>query len=273
MRKWIDILTESGDQKVRLIDLYTPSELRDESERLAHSVSVMEWDIWLPVRTMSAEEARGIKTRAGNSVLSAYEKEATKQQKKIVAEKIKDFDDSRIIVLELDEIIDGNHHLIAAIKLDKPVRYIDLADLEGLMEDASVSRFPKPFMIVTYDDDYDEGNQARVFKNPVAGLLRKIIGQYDCRALIDTVTGDLYAWPELDCFHDDVAEAVQLNDYERLMLCNPDSLHHEARVSVKGETVEPVPFTDEKTLALLQRNRGLKGLFGENFAVDTYDWR
>lgn len=144
--------------------------------------------------------------------------------------------------------------------------WIDL--LENLA--SPLSRFPKPHMLVSYDDEVED--PARIFKNPNAGLLRKIIGDFDCRALIDNESGDLYAWPELDCYHDDVRKALNIGRITRLMLNNPEKLDSHPCVSVKGFDPEPEPFTDQTVLAVLHNNRGLRALFGENFEVDTYDW-
>jgi hypothetical protein len=140
MRKWINLLLETnqGGRKVLLTDLYTVGELRDEGEKIAHETSPIDWEIPLTVHVMSPEQSREVEAYHGVTVFVAYEKDATKAQKRIVAQKIKDFDEQRIIVLSANEIVDGNHHLIAAIISNKPVQYIDLSELDELTE----SSFP-----------------------------------------------------------------------------------------------------------------------------------
>jgi len=139
---------------------------------------------------------------------------------------------------------------------------------EIIGESIDPSRWPKPFAVITYDEDDD---LAHVYRNPPAGLLRRIIGAHDCRALLDD-TGALYAWPELNCYHNDVSEGLGIRNVASLMLCSPESLHDYARVSVKGEGPDPEPFTEEPVLSALHKNRGLRELFGDDFPVDTFDW-
>lgn len=274
MRQWINLVTENVGNQIRLIDIYSPSELSDESEVIAHEVSPMEWDQPLTVKTMTPDEAKRVESRhPGLSLIDSYTKDASKKQKKIVADKIAKYDEERIVVLSGDTIIDGNHHVIAGILGGKPILYVDLAEWEdGLTESESIERLPKPYAVVEYDDGA-EMQAANVYKNPNAGLLKKLIGPYDCRALIDESTGDLYVWSRLDCFHDDVMKALNIVRSERLMLCNPDGNHAYAKVSVKGLSREddPQPAEPEIT-ALLHRNRGLRNLFGADFEVDSYDW-
>ena len=53
-----------------------------------------------------------------------------------VKEKMRDFEEDRIIVLEGDRVLDGNHHLVAALQLGRPVLCIDLEeDLEPEPDD------------------------------------------------------------------------------------------------------------------------------------------
>lgn len=128
---------------------------------------------------------------------------------------------------------------------------------------------PKPYRLVHFDEDDDFAN---VYRNPIAGLLKKIIGDHDCRAFIDIASGDLYAWPENNCYHDDVRKALNLGRIVRLMLISPDCPREGARVAVKGFNSEPEAFTDSAVLSVLHSNRGLRNLYGEQFPVETYDW-
>jgi hypothetical protein len=132
----------------------------------------------------------------------------------------------------------------------------------------NITHWPKPYAVVTFDEDSD---LAHVFRNPPAELLKRIIGRFDCRALLDH-NGILYAWPELNCYHDDVSNNLDIGYTISLMLTNPASPHDHAKVCVKGVNSAPEPLSDEDILKLLHTNRGLVSLYGENFAVDSYDW-
>lgn len=128
MREFMQIV-ESAAATVRLSDLYSNSELRDESERIGQiGLGWDDCDTPLPVKEMSAEEAKRVLAAPGETVFDVY-RHATKDQKRLVAGKVKSFENDRIIVLEGEYLIDGFHHLIAAIKANMPIRYIDLGDL------------------------------------------------------------------------------------------------------------------------------------------------
>ncbi|RYF09433.1 MAG: hypothetical protein EOO77_23835 [Oxalobacteraceae bacterium] len=113
-----------------ITDLYDSDELMDESEALAHACSPMNWDDPLTVETMTAEEAKErVMARRGElSLWDAYQRDASKAQKAIVAKKAKAYDRERIVVLDGIDIIDGNHHVIAAILTNNPVLYVDLTE-------------------------------------------------------------------------------------------------------------------------------------------------
>lgn len=131
MRKWISLFEgHLVGASVKLTDLYTSAELSDESERLAHVAPPIIWDEPLAIHEMTAEEAKSVVTAAGTTVWDAYQAEATKAQERIVRNKIKSYDFDRIIVLDDGEIIDGNHHLIAAIISENPVHYVDISKID-----------------------------------------------------------------------------------------------------------------------------------------------
>ncbi len=102
-------------------------------------------------------------------------------------------------------------------------------------------------------------------------LMKKIIGDFDCRAILDD-KGDLYIWPELNCYHNDVRKGLNVGRLASLMLTNPDKDYGHAKVGVKGFDSEPTSYSDEKVLRILHSNRGLIELYGEDFDVDTFDW-
>lgn len=43
-------------------------------------------------------------------------------------QKSKNFDNDRIIVVMNKTVLDGNHHLIAGILTNKPIKYIDVGE-------------------------------------------------------------------------------------------------------------------------------------------------
>ena len=62
--------------------------------------------------------------------MKSYKLFASKEQRDIVKHKRKYFDNDRVIVVKGNIILDGNHHTVAAILSDKPIKYIDLNDIE-----------------------------------------------------------------------------------------------------------------------------------------------
>lgn len=136
MRKFIDtikqaLLNESyaAGQSILITDLYDTHELTDESEALGHVAPPIYWDDPLTIKSMSAEQAKATVMARGDLTLwDAYERDASKKQKAIVARKAKSYDTNRVVVLDGTEIIDGNHHVIAAILTGNPILYVDLTD-------------------------------------------------------------------------------------------------------------------------------------------------
>lgn len=119
------ILKESNT--IKLSDIYEEDELYDESEVLYQWISPEDHDHDFTIHTMQPEELLKLQTAFGeDTVYDAYNTHASREQKKIVQDKIKNFDNNRIVVIANKTLIDGNHHVIAAIKLNKPARYIDI---------------------------------------------------------------------------------------------------------------------------------------------------
>jgi hypothetical protein len=131
-------LMESVAVTKRLADLFTPDELWDETEvigRLAMEYGVSFWKkacaFPLPVKEAAPDHAANHWTNLGRPIKTAF-RNATKQQRQLVAAKAAKFQSDRIVVLDGNQIIDGNHHIVAAIKAGQPIKYIDLADLPEL---------------------------------------------------------------------------------------------------------------------------------------------
>jgi hypothetical protein len=116
-------------QSILITDLYDVHELTDESERIGHCAPPICWDEPLIVKTMSAPEAKiMVKTLADSTLWDAYNKDASRKQKSIVAKKVKSFDPTRVVVLDNNIIVDGNHQVIAAIMCNEPILYVDLGE-------------------------------------------------------------------------------------------------------------------------------------------------
>lgn len=136
MRNFIEIVQNAGraplqeGETARLIDLYGEAELEDETETISHFVGPEDYEVALPIKTISAADLTKLRTAAGDmSVIEAFEEFAEPSQVKIVKEKMKAFEADRVIVLDGDRVIDGNHHVLAAYRHGRPVKAIDL---EGL---------------------------------------------------------------------------------------------------------------------------------------------
>jgi hypothetical protein len=114
---------------VMIRDLYNRDELDDnddDADTIAHMVDYYD-PTHYPVKILSSEQLKKLKTTIGDmTVLQAYKNHADKDQKSIVKSKSKKFDDNRVIVLDGNKVIDGNHHVIAAIQLNKTVKAINI---------------------------------------------------------------------------------------------------------------------------------------------------
>ena len=137
-----------------------------------------------------------------------------------------------------------------------------------------LTRLPRPAYVVAFRDEEDGDEYiAHVFVNPSPELLKRIIGQFDCRALI-AENGRLYVWPESNCYHRDVSEGLQklgvdLGNVEYLMLQSPMK-QLDVYVSIKD--VEVGEVANKALLQRLRDNRSLRGLYGDDFAVDHDNW-
>lgn len=119
------IITESTT--TTLNTLYDYDELHDESEELYHWTQPEQFDTPYQVKIMQPNQIKNLKTtRDDMTIVDAYAQFADKNQKSLVKSKAKNFDANRIIVIANNTLIDGNHHAIAAIISNNPVKYIDI---------------------------------------------------------------------------------------------------------------------------------------------------
>lgn len=130
-KEWLDnnVSKNINESTIKLEDLYDWDELNDEGEQLYHWVDKNDLEKEFEVKQMSPEQAKGLDTaRDDMTVFDAYNKFASKQQKKLVDDKIKHYDFNRVVVLANTTVVDGNHQVIAAILSGNPLKYIDLYD-------------------------------------------------------------------------------------------------------------------------------------------------
>jgi hypothetical protein len=114
-------------QTVKLTDLYSLDELNDETELLYHSISPEDFNRGYRVKTMRPRTLMRLGAQHEESVYEAFNDCATPAQHRLVRRKMAKFDEKRIVVVTRRLLLDGYHHVVAAINLNKPVKYIDLA--------------------------------------------------------------------------------------------------------------------------------------------------
>ena len=118
------IRSEGVYRLLRLAEIYSPTDV--ENELLGQSLTQSDWNKEFVVREMSAKEAENYTLWSGERVIDAYTQRATPERRSIVASKMASYDRERVIVTFQKVVLDGYHHLTAAILTGQPVRYIDL---------------------------------------------------------------------------------------------------------------------------------------------------
>ena len=114
-------------RKIQLKDIYNPADMDDEFEALFHEIDERSIDGCFEVTEIPADDLRSLQTYMGDmSVIDSYHLFAEPGQDDRVTELATNFDEERVIVIRGNRLIDGNHHLVAAHKLGRPVQVIDL---------------------------------------------------------------------------------------------------------------------------------------------------
>ncbi len=111
-----------------LLDMYSSSELNDDTEVIYHYVPEDFEDCQFDVFTIEPDSIpRLIAPGDGRSLLvDVFAEFATEEQREIVAEKKSAFDADRIVVMSGSIVLDGNHHVMAAHQLGESFQAIDL---------------------------------------------------------------------------------------------------------------------------------------------------
>lgn len=112
---------------VQIKDLYSPTDMDDEEEVLFHELDEESIHGCFEVETLAPSQLTEIKTHQGDvTVMEAYHLYADEDQRALVRDIMFNFDADRVIVLRGDRVIDGNHHIVAAVTLGSEVFAIDL---------------------------------------------------------------------------------------------------------------------------------------------------
>ena len=120
-----------ASKTISIFEAVDEETLNDPREQIYHLIDLEEERNFVyDVKSMNADKAKStLKTMNEDStVFQAYKDFATDDQKELVSHKKRLFDRDRIIVTSRNKVVDGNHHVIAAIELGKPILYIDLQD-------------------------------------------------------------------------------------------------------------------------------------------------
>lgn len=121
-------------RRITLGELYRDdSTLFDPTEALGRwldDAGMCALDTAFTVREMALPEAGRLVGMDGETpVLELFRTLGRRSKSRaIVKEKMRDFEEGRIIVIEGDKVLDGNHHLVAALQLGRPVLVIDMDD-------------------------------------------------------------------------------------------------------------------------------------------------
>ena len=117
----------------RIAESITLNDLGAYSEQdiISELVGYKDLDIELPIYPITPEEMKLLKIWAADTyLLDAFKHDSNKESKKIVSAYMKDgLLSDNIIVVYVNNIIDGHHRAVAAIKTNVSLRKVDLNDL------------------------------------------------------------------------------------------------------------------------------------------------
>ena len=128
LKLW-EIYTNIVLENISLNDIYGDLENVDEDELLYHMVDPNDGDIKLPVRKLQPDDIKRLQIDDANTTLwEAYEQYATRGQKEIVDEYVKNMP-SKPIIVKGNLLVDGYHRAIASLIRNTPIHALDLKDL------------------------------------------------------------------------------------------------------------------------------------------------
>lgn len=112
---------------IKLTDIYDERDLWDEDEAISIHVDDASLKLSYEKRVIPHADLASLVSMDGTStVISVYEDHGDEDQKELVAWKVKEFEEDRVIVIMGNVVIDGNHHLVAAHLSGRDVTAIDL---------------------------------------------------------------------------------------------------------------------------------------------------
>lgn len=115
---------------MKLDEIYTNAEIRDESEALSHFVNMEDLDFDFSVKILNRSHIQELLTWRGDMyLLDAMRDHATPEQIDLIKSMADDFDHDRCVVIDNGRVIDGYHHIMAAYQIGEDVQYIDLNDV------------------------------------------------------------------------------------------------------------------------------------------------
>lgn len=113
-----------------LSDLYDENELNHPDEDLYrdYDIDQEKYEEQRQVKELTPSQAAKLKMpRSKETLINHFEKSATKDQRKHIEDKARDYNYDRVVVLHGDTILDGGHQVLASIEANKPLRYIDIS--------------------------------------------------------------------------------------------------------------------------------------------------
>lgn len=135
MRRLINIIEAHSDthkvgDMVAMSELYSNSELMDESELLYNFLSPKDYDTPVVVRSATPDFLRELTGRNPDmGVEEEFDAYASQSQRRYVEKMMNDLT-GEIVVVYGDQAVDGFHRIVAAIKSNTPLMYVDLKDLD-----------------------------------------------------------------------------------------------------------------------------------------------
>lgn len=101
-----------------------------EGDLIQDFVSLIDMDVQLPVSIIGVKEMEGLKVwSSSDSVIDTYRKFSTRDQKRLVSNYMKSNLSNEIVVVYGNNLIDGHHRGVAAIKSNQNMKKVDLYDL------------------------------------------------------------------------------------------------------------------------------------------------